>query len=82
VTEVDFQMLRRSFATVAQFVGLDVKAIQSQLGHSRPDMTATVYMQPIDALTASQLKRLEDMLRGREPIPVDVAAKIGTAVIQ
>jgi integrase len=82
VADLDFQMLRRSFATVAQFVGLDVKAIQSQLGHSRPELTATVYMQAIDALTAGQLKRLEDMMRGREPIPVDVMAKLGTGVIQ
>ena len=82
VRDVDFQMLRRSFATVAQFVGLDVKAIQSQLGHARPDMTASEYMQPIDAMTAGQLKRLEDMMRGREPIPVDVAARLGTVVIQ
>jgi integrase len=82
VQDLDFQMLRRSFATVARLVGLDVKAIQSQLGHSRPDMTVGEYMQPIDALTAGQLKRLEDMMRGREPIPVDVAAKIGTVVIQ
>src|SRR5262249_8567669 len=51
VRDVDFQMLRRSFATVAQFVGMDIKAIQSQLGHSTPDMTASVYMQPVDALT-------------------------------
>ena len=82
VPDVDFQMLRRSFATLAQFVGMDVKAIQSQLGHAKPDMTAGVYMQPIDVLTAGQLKRLEDMMRGREPIPGDVSAKLGTAVIQ
>ena len=77
--DVDFQMLRRSFATVAQYVGLNVKAIQSPRGDVRPDMTATGFIQSIDELTAGQLKRLEDILRGREPIPVDVAAP---AVIQ
>jgi integrase len=82
VPDVDFQMLRRSFATVAQFVGMDVKAIQSQLGHATPDMTAGVYMQSIDPLRAEQLMRLENMLRGREPIPADVSAKFGTVVIQ
>jgi integrase len=79
---VDFQMLRRSFATIAQYVGLDVKAIQQQLGHARPDMTAGEYMQPLNDLTAAQLTRLENMLRGREPIPTDAAARLATVTIQ
>jgi integrase len=81
VQDVDFQMLRRSFATISQFVGLDLKAVQAQLGHSKPDMTARVYMQPVDALTISQMTRLEDLLRGRTAFPADVAARIGTAVV-
>jgi integrase len=80
VQDVDFQMLRRSFATVSQFVGLDLKAIQAQLGHARPDMTAVQYMQPVDALTISQMSHLEDLLRGRIAFPVDITARIGTAV--
>jgi integrase len=79
---VDFQMLRRSFATIAQYVGLDVKAIQQQLGHARPDMTASEYMQPLDDLTAAQLTRLERMLRGQEPMPTDAAARLATVTIQ
>ena len=78
VLDVDFQMLRRSFATLAQFAGLDIKAIQSQLGHAKPDMTATVYMQPVDALTIQQLGRLEDMLRGRVPMTPDSTARLVT----
>jgi integrase len=79
---VDFQMLRRSFATIAQYVGLDVKAIQAQLGHSRPNMTATEYMQPVDALTAAQIARLEAMLRGREAMPEFAAARLQTVTVQ
>lgn len=80
VQDIDFQMLRRSFATISQFVGLDLKAVQAQLGHSKPDMTARVYMQPVDALTISQMSHLENLLRGRTAFPADVAARIGTAV--
>jgi integrase len=82
VEGVNFRMLRRSFATLGQVVGLDVKAIQSQLGHARPDLTAGVYMQPIDQKTAEQIKLLEDMLAGRVPWPVDVEARLGKGLIQ
>ena len=82
VADVDFQMLRRSFATVAQVVGFDVKGIQAQLGHSRPDMSATEYMQPIDARRVAQMKQLEDMLRGRVKMPVDISARLGSTMVQ
>lgn len=75
-------MLRRSFATVAQVVGFDVKGIQAQLGHSRPDMSATEYMQPIDARRVAQMKQLEDMLRGRVKMPVDISARLGSTMVQ
>lgn len=78
---VDFRMLRRSFATIAQIVGLDVKAIQAQLGHTRPDMSATEYMQPVDALRAEQMERMEGMIMGTIPMPVDVAAKLGSKLV-
>jgi integrase len=82
VLDVDFQMLRRSFATIAGALGLDLKSIQSQLGHARPDMTATEYMQPVDAVRVEQMKRLEDILRGRVKMPADLAAKLGSRMVQ
>ena len=82
VQDVDFQMLRRSFATLAQYTGMDIKAIQSQLGHSKPDMTAREYMQPVDARTVQQLGHLEDMLRGKVAMPADAAARLGMVTIQ
>jgi integrase len=79
--DVDFQMLRRSFATLAQVVGLDVKAIQSQLGHSRPDMTLLEYVQPLDPLTREKMARLEGMIRGTIEMPRDVTAKLGSKMV-
>lgn len=79
--EVDFQMLRRSFATLAQVVGLDVKSIQSQLGHSRPDTTLLEYVQPLDSVTREKMERLEGMLRGTLPMPADVTARLGSKLV-
>jgi integrase len=72
------KMLRRSFATIGHALGLDLKAIQAQMGHARPDMTAIEYMQPVDALRMEQMNRLGQMMRGEMPIPVDVMAKLGS----
>ena len=80
--KIDHRMFRRSFATIARLADLDIKAIQTQLGHANPDMTTGTYMQPIDAQTASQLAHLEGMMRGRIAIPVDITAKLGTGAIQ
>jgi integrase len=45
--KLNFQVLRRTIATLAQTKG-SVKDVQAILGHSKPDITATVYMQPIE----------------------------------
>jgi integrase len=82
VLDVDFQMLRRSFATVAGAIGCDVKTIQAQLGHARPDMSLTEYIQPVADVLRSQMKRLEDILRGRVPMPVDLQNKLGSGTVQ
>ena len=42
--KLNFQVLRRTMATLDQTKGSG-KDLQGILGHSRPDITATVYMQ-------------------------------------
>jgi integrase len=79
---VDFRMLRRSFATIANALGFDLKSVQAQMGHARPDITATEYIQPVDAVRREQMKRLEDVLRGRAPMPADILARLGSARVQ
>lgn len=80
-SDVDFRMLRRSFATLAPLAGMDVKAIQAQLGHANPDMTAGTYMQPVDGQRAAQMEKLCAMIRGEIPMPVDVTAKLGSKLV-
>lgn len=81
-SNVDFRMLRRSFATIANAIGFDVKSIQAQLGHAQPTMTLGTYIQPVDALRLEQIKRFEDILRGRIPMPHDIAMNLGTDLVQ
>src|SRR5262249_1975752 len=76
--DVDFQMLRRTWATMAYAVERDLKAIQSQMGHSRPDMTLGEYIQPVDDKRRQLAQRMEDILIGKESIPVDLAMKFGS----
>ena len=45
--KLNFQVLRRTIATLAQTKG-SVKDVQGVLGHSKPDITANVYMQQIE----------------------------------
>ena len=46
--KLNFQVLRRTTATLAQKLG-SVKDVQAVCGHSRPDITADVYMQVIES---------------------------------
>jgi integrase len=46
ITKLNFQVLRRTFSTLAQAHGT-VKDVQRQMRHAKPDMTAGTYMQPI-----------------------------------
>src|SRR5215831_17637895 len=46
--KLNFQVLRRTIATLAQTKG-SVKDVQGVLGHSKPDITANVYMQQIES---------------------------------
>jgi len=45
--KLNFQVLRRTTATLAQTKG-SVKDVLGILGHAKPDITASVYMQQID----------------------------------
>ena len=69
-------MLRRSFATWGKAYGCDVKVLQEQLGHARPDMTVEEYIQPIDAVRIEQITRMELILRGKVPTPAQVRAMV------
>jgi integrase len=67
--DVDFQMLRRSFATLAGAIsGGDAKSIQTQMGHARPDMWLLEYAQPVDEMRRRLLERMERILLGKEPV--------------
>jgi hypothetical protein len=70
--DVDFQILRRSFAALASALGFDVKNIQAQMGHARPDMSLIEYVQPVDDVRRRQTQHLEDVLLGKTAMPVDL----------
>ncbi len=55
--KLNFQALRRTMATLAQTEG-GVKDVQEILGHSKPDITAGVCMQPI----AECVKQTQDAI--------------------
>ena len=57
IPRLNFQILRRTFSTLAQHHGT-VKDVQRQMRHAKPDVTAEVYMQPIPA---SVQKMVADM---------------------
>lgn len=74
--DVDFQMMRRSFATTFAILTGDVKAVQGQLGHSRPDMALNEYIQVNQPHLAAQLARAERVLRGVDSWPEEAWAKV------
>lgn len=65
---VDWRMLRRSFATWANANEVDLKSIQDQLGHVQPDISIREYIQSVDRARAEQIARLELILRGKQPM--------------
>ena len=66
--KLNFQVLRRTFSTLAQDHG-NVTDIQRQMRHTKPDMTAGVYMQPISErvaeMTAALYQRLVAKTSGK-----------------
>lgn len=75
--DVDFQMLRRSFATIAWHISRDVKSLQSQMRHEKPDMFLRDYAQPLDDATRLLVQRFENVVLGKEAMPVELAMKLG-----
>ena len=61
LTTVNFQVLRRSFATALQKYG-NVKDIQGALRHASPDLTAEVYMQSIPESVRNAVEKLDQKL--------------------
>jgi integrase len=61
--KVTFQMLRRTFATHAQNKG-NLKDVQAQMRHSKPDVTAGIYMQAIPEQQRQTVQAVEDTLFG------------------
>ena len=66
--KLNFQVLRRTIATLAQKKG-GVKDVQGILGHSKPDITAAVYMQEIEESVKQTLEAIYAELTAR-PKPV------------
>ena len=66
--KLNFQVLRRTIATLAQTKG-SVKDVQGVLGHSRPDITATVYMQQIESGVRQTLDAIYSELTAKPEAP-------------
>jgi integrase len=67
LAKLNFQVLRRTMATLAQTKG-GVKDVQGVLGHSKADTTVNVYMQPIEAGVKSTLDAIYLELTAREEV--------------
>lgn len=59
---ITFQALRRSCATHMQHLG-SIKDIQAHLRHSRPNVTAQIYMQEIPVSVRAAVESLDQLLR-------------------
>ena len=64
LAKLNFQVLRRTMATLAQTKG-GVKDVQGILGHSNADTTVNVYMQQIEAGVKSTLDAIYSELTAR-----------------
>ena len=65
-TKVNFQVLRRSFATNAQQVG-SAKDLQTHLRHSKINTTMDVYTQPVDESVRRMVNSFADEVLGLQP---------------
>ena len=63
---IGYHMFRRGFATEAHKAGITDKNIQSQLRHSSPEITRTVYMQTIPEAHKQAVNQME-RLTGKKP---------------
>ncbi len=56
---VNCQIMRRTFATLANEVGGDLEDIQAQMRHSRAATTADIYVQPIASSVRRSIEALD-----------------------
>lgn len=64
---VNLQIMRRTFATLANDSGADIKDIQSQLRHSKMSTTADIYVQPVPLSVRLAVEELDRRMRERTP---------------
>lgn len=64
---VNLQIMRRSFAALANDSGAGIKDIQAQLRHSKTSTTADVYVQPIPDSVRLAIEELDRRMRERSP---------------
>jgi integrase len=62
---VNCQVMRRTFATLANEAGGDLKDIQTQMRHARSATTADIYVQPIPRSVRESIEALDKVLSAR-----------------
>ena len=62
---VNCQIMRRTFATLANEAGGDLKDIQAQMRHARSATTADIYIQPIPRSVRESVEALDKVLSNR-----------------
>ena len=62
---VNCQIMRRTFATLANEAGGDLKDIQAQMRHARSATTADIYIQPIPRSVRESVEALDKVLNNR-----------------
>jgi integrase len=62
---VNCQIMRRTFATLANEAGGDLKDIQAQMRHARSATTADIYVQPIPTSVRESMEALDRALSER-----------------
>jgi integrase len=66
---VNCQIMRRTFATLANDAGGDLKDIQTQMRHARSATTADIYVQPIPRSVRESIEALDRVLSNRSGKP-------------
>jgi integrase len=66
---VNCQIMRRTFATLANDAGGDLKDIQTQMRHARSATTADIYVQPIPRSVRESIEALDKVLSDRPGKP-------------
>ena len=64
---VNFQMLRRTVATLSIQAGVTVKAVQAQLRHASAETTMNVYAQVVTAAQGEAAEKMFRLMKPRKP---------------